>query len=102
LEEAICFLQSQLAQVGNDEQWQAQGYPLGNSFVEQAVAIVINLRLRNVGCDGNWPKRLLPSRCEFNCSIRIGKPLLSTRLVVEPSCSLLLDKLALLTYNQLI
>ena len=62
LEEAIRYLETQQDRLGNYEQWQAQGYPVGRGLVERAVAIVINLRMKNAVCDGNEPLGLLKSR----------------------------------------
>jgi hypothetical protein len=49
LEEAIGYLETQRAWIGNYEQWQAQGYPVGSGLVERAVAVVINLRMKKRG-----------------------------------------------------
>lgn len=37
------------AWIGNDEQWQAPGYPVGSGLVERAVAVVINARMKKRG-----------------------------------------------------
>jgi hypothetical protein len=49
LEEAIRYLETQRAWIGNYEQWQAQGYPVGSGLVERAVAVVINARMKKRG-----------------------------------------------------
>ncbi|HEU5379374.1 MAG TPA: hypothetical protein VFV38_28460 [Ktedonobacteraceae bacterium] len=49
LEHAIRYLQTQTAWLGNDEQWRAQGYPVGSGLVERAVAVVINQRMKKRG-----------------------------------------------------
>lgn len=49
LEEAIRYLETQRAWIGNYEQWQAQGYPVGSGLVERAVAGVINARMKKRG-----------------------------------------------------
>ncbi len=49
LEEAIRYVQSQHEWMGNDERWQAQGYPVGSGLVERAMAVVINARMKKRG-----------------------------------------------------
>lgn len=49
LEEAIRYLQTQQDWLGNYEQWQEQGYPVGSGLVERAVAVVINARMKKRG-----------------------------------------------------
>lgn len=49
LEEAIRYLETQRAWLGNYQQWQAQGYPVGSGLVERAVAVVINARMKKRG-----------------------------------------------------
>lgn len=49
VEEAIRYLETQRAWIGNYEQWQAQGYPVGSGLVERAVAVVINVRMKKRG-----------------------------------------------------
>jgi hypothetical protein len=49
LEEAIRYLETQRGWIGNYEQWQAQGYPVGSGLVERAVAVVINRRMKKRG-----------------------------------------------------
>lgn len=49
LEEAIRYLKTQGDWIGNYEQWQEQGYPVGSGLVERAVAVVINARLKKRG-----------------------------------------------------
>ncbi len=49
LEEAIRYVETQKDWMGNYQQWQAQGYPVGSGLVERAVAVVINLRMKQRG-----------------------------------------------------
>jgi len=49
LEEAIRYLETQGAWMGNYQHWQEQGYPVGSGLVERAVAIVINVRMKKRG-----------------------------------------------------
>ena len=49
LEEAIRYLETQRNWLGNYEQWQADGYPVGSGLVERAVAVVINMRMKKRG-----------------------------------------------------
>ncbi len=49
LEDAIRSMQTQHDWLGNSEQWQAQGYPVGSGLVERAVAVVINARMKQGG-----------------------------------------------------
>lgn len=49
LEEAIRYLETQKDWMGNYQQWQAAGYPVGSGLVERAVAIVINMRMKKRG-----------------------------------------------------
>lgn len=49
LEEAIGYLQTQRDWLGNYQQWQEQGYPVGSGLVERAVALVINARMKKRG-----------------------------------------------------
>jgi hypothetical protein len=49
LEDAIRYLETQQDWLGNYEQWQEQGYPVGSGLVERAVALVINLRMKKRG-----------------------------------------------------
>jgi hypothetical protein len=49
LQEVIGYLQTQLDWLGNYEQWQQQGYPVGSGLVERAAAMVINLRMKKRG-----------------------------------------------------
>jgi hypothetical protein len=49
LEEAIRYLDTQQDWLGNYQQWQAQGYPVGSGLVERAVAVVINARMKKRG-----------------------------------------------------
>jgi hypothetical protein len=46
LQEVIGYLQTQLDWLGNYEQWQHQGYPVGSGLVERAAAMVIYLRMK--------------------------------------------------------
>jgi len=49
LADAIRYLETQHDWIGNYEQWQADGYPVGSGLVERAVAVVINLRMKKRG-----------------------------------------------------
>ncbi len=49
LEEAIRYLETQQDWIGNYQQWQADGYPVGSGLVERAVAVVINMRMKKRG-----------------------------------------------------
>jgi hypothetical protein len=49
LEEAIQYLETQQDWLGNYERWQEQGYPVGSGLVERAVALVINVRMKQRG-----------------------------------------------------
>jgi hypothetical protein len=49
LEEAIRYLETQKDWMGNYQQWQAAGYPVGSGLVERAVAVVINMRMKKRG-----------------------------------------------------
>jgi len=49
LEEAIRYLETQQDWLGNYQQWQQQGYPVGSGLVERAVALVINARMKKRG-----------------------------------------------------
>ena len=49
LEDAIRSLDTQKDWMGNYEQRQADGYPVGSGLVERAVAVVINLRMKKRG-----------------------------------------------------
>ncbi len=49
LEEAIHYLETQHDWMGHDQQWQADGYPVGSGLVERAVAVVINMRMNKRG-----------------------------------------------------
>lgn len=49
LEDAIRYLETQKDWLGNYEQWQNDGYPVGSGLVERAVAIVINMRMKKRG-----------------------------------------------------
>lgn len=49
LVEAIRYLETQTDWLGNYEQWQEQGYPVGSGLVERAVAVVINARMKKRG-----------------------------------------------------
>ena len=35
--------------MGNYQQWQAEGYPVGSGLVERAVAVVISMRMKKRG-----------------------------------------------------
>lgn len=49
LEEAIRYLETQQDWLGDYQQWQEQGYPVGSGLVERAVAVVINARMKKRG-----------------------------------------------------
>ena len=49
LADAIRYLHTQRDWIGNYQQWQEQGYPVGSGLVERAVAIVINARMKRRG-----------------------------------------------------
>ncbi len=49
LEEAIRYVESQRAWIGNYAQWVAAGYPIGSGGVERAVEVVINRRMKKQG-----------------------------------------------------
>lgn len=49
LQDAIRYLEIQKGWPGNYQQWQAQGYPVGSSLVERAVAMAINTRMKKRG-----------------------------------------------------
>lgn len=49
LEEAIRYLDTQQDWLGNYQQWQAQGYPVGSGLIERAVALVITVRMKKRG-----------------------------------------------------
>jgi hypothetical protein len=49
LEEAIRYLETQKDWLGDYEQWQADGYPVGSGLVERAVTVVINMRMKKRG-----------------------------------------------------
>jgi len=46
LEDAIAYLRSQRAWLGDYGAWQAAGYPVGSGVIERAVALVINRRMK--------------------------------------------------------
>jgi hypothetical protein len=49
VEDALRYLETQQDWMGNYQQWQADGYPVGSGLVERAVAIVINMRMKKRG-----------------------------------------------------
>lgn len=49
LEDAIAYVQSQRAWLGDYAAWQAAGYPVGSGLIERAVALVINRRMKRQG-----------------------------------------------------
>jgi hypothetical protein len=49
VEEAIRYLETQQDWLGNYARWQEQGYPVGSGLVERAVALVINVRMKQRG-----------------------------------------------------
>jgi len=48
-EDATRYVQTQRDWMGNYEQWQTDGYPVGSGLVERAVAVVINMRMKKRG-----------------------------------------------------
>lgn len=57
LEDAIRYLQTRRDWMGNYEDWQEQGYPVGSGLLERAVAVVMNARMKKRGM------RLPASQC---------------------------------------
>jgi hypothetical protein len=55
LEEAFRYLETQQDWMGNYQQWQADGYPVGSGLVERAVAVVINMRMKKRGM--RWTRK---------------------------------------------
>ncbi len=49
LEDAIRYIETQQAWMGDYEHWQEQGYPVGSGLVERAVAVIINARMKKRG-----------------------------------------------------
>jgi hypothetical protein len=49
LQDAIQYVQTQQDWIGNYEQWQADGYPLGRGLGERDVAVLINMRMKKRG-----------------------------------------------------
>lgn len=49
LEDAITYLRSQRAWLGDYAAWQAAGYSVGSGLIELAVALVINRRMKRQG-----------------------------------------------------
>lgn len=49
LEEAITYVDNQRDWIGNYQQWQEMGYPVGSGLVERGVAVVINPRMKRRG-----------------------------------------------------
>lgn len=49
LEEAITYVDNQRDWIGDYEQWQEAGYPVGSGLVERGVAVVINPRMKRRG-----------------------------------------------------
>ena len=49
LEEALTYLANQRDWIGNYQQWQEAGYPVGSGLVERGVAVVINPRMKRRG-----------------------------------------------------
>ncbi len=49
LEDAITYLHNQRGWMGNYQQWQDAGYPVGSGLVERRVAVVINSRMKRRG-----------------------------------------------------
>jgi len=52
LEEALTYLENQRDWIGNYQQWQDAGYPVGSGLVERGVAVVINPRMKRRGMRG--------------------------------------------------
>lgn len=48
-EELVTYVENQRQWIGNYEQWQQQGYPIGSGLVEREVALVINRRMKRQG-----------------------------------------------------
>jgi hypothetical protein len=48
-EDAIAYLRSQRASLGDYGAWQAAGYPVGSGLIEHAVALVMNRRIKREG-----------------------------------------------------
>jgi hypothetical protein len=49
LEEALTYLENQRDWMGNYQQWQEAGYPVGSGLVERGVTVVINPRMKRRG-----------------------------------------------------
>jgi hypothetical protein len=49
LEEAITYVDNQREWIGDYQQWQEAGYPVGSGLVERGVAVVINPRMKRRG-----------------------------------------------------
>ena len=49
LEKAIRYVQGQRDWIGDYQEWQDEGYPIGSGLVERAVELVINRRLKRQG-----------------------------------------------------
>jgi hypothetical protein len=49
LEEAITYVENQREWIGNYQQWQEAGYPVGSGLVERGVSVVINPRMKRRG-----------------------------------------------------
>lgn len=49
LEEVLTYLENQRDWIGNSQQWQDAGYPVGSGLVERGVAVVINPRMTRRG-----------------------------------------------------
>jgi hypothetical protein len=49
LEEALGYLETQRAWIGDDAAWRAAGYPVGSGAVEREVEVVLNRRLKRQG-----------------------------------------------------
>ena len=53
LEEAITYVDKQRDWIGDYQQWQEAGYPVGSGLVERGVAVVINPRMKRRGMRWN-------------------------------------------------
>jgi hypothetical protein len=49
LEEVLTYLENQRDWIGNYQQWQEAGYPVGSGLVERGVSVVINPRMKRRG-----------------------------------------------------
>jgi hypothetical protein len=49
LDDALEYVEGQRGWIGNYEEWEAQGYPIGSGAVEREVGVVINRRMKKQG-----------------------------------------------------